>query len=259
MSTIRNIECKCPFCSKEFVETIQGSYTTFGLCLDSMPHGAAIVPNPIARCPECGFTEGNFFKEEDDKLLKEYLKEKKVNLNEPPYYSLAKEYEFLNKEDTLIAETYLKAFWESLNNYGYKDYDEKCIETLQKLAIDRMDKIKHTNHKYLKFQFIKLDLIRRLGEFDKGLSLIDEIKSIDILGLANLDDYSNEAKNDLKPSKSVIQEEINESSKYYQEKLNELLKIQEELIKNKDKDIHTLKKDLGETLFSHDGRGMFFL
>jgi hypothetical protein len=84
---------------------------------------------------------------------------------------------------------------------------------------------------------IKLDLIRRLEKFDKGLLLISEIKSMEQFILPSLNDLSN----------------------HYQDALHEFLKIQRELIKNKDTNIHTLPEHLGEPLFGSNGEGMIFM
>ena len=225
MSTIREIDCKCPFCKEKFTETIQGSCSLFGLDMDSMPTGAAIVPNPIVRCPKCGFTEGNFSKEEG-KSLKKYLKKNKFDPREPCYYTLAREYEFVNKDDKLIADTYLNAFWESIGNYAFLSIEEEGSRFFQKLTIDKIDKIDSTDPEFMKYQLIKLDLVRRLGDFDWGLSLIYEFTN-----------------NLFHPCS---------------DELKEFLKIEKELIKNKDTDSHALSKHLGVSLFGTSGEGIIF-
>ena len=52
-STVGGVEYNCPLCNTGFKSLTQFSYTTFGQNLDLRPYGAAIIPTPVPKCPNC--------------------------------------------------------------------------------------------------------------------------------------------------------------------------------------------------------------
>jgi uncharacterized C2H2 Zn-finger protein len=162
----------CPICQKEFEYRVQYSYSTFGQNLDLRPYGAAIIPSPIPKCPNCGFVfSEEMFTEKEIKILKEAFEINNIFMNEPDmpnYYYLAREMEILRKNLDNIIWFFLSAVWE--NN------DKNKKDILVNTTIEYIDKLEKTNKSYNDYQLVKLDLLRRSGKFDEAKNQIDIIK-----------------------------------------------------------------------------------
>ena len=174
-STGGNIEYTCPLCNTKFESFTQFSYSTFGRNLDLRPYGAAIIPSPIAKCPNCNFVfTGNFFTKEEINVLKLELEMNNIYDNEPNmpnYYYLAREAEIIDRDLDDIIWWFLSAVWEN------RDENRKNI--LINITIENIDKLEKTDESYNDYQMVKLDLLRRSGQFEKALELINEIKLIE--------------------------------------------------------------------------------
>jgi uncharacterized C2H2 Zn-finger protein len=70
-STIGEAEFTCPLCGTTFNCFVQFSYSTFGRNLDMRPWGAAIIPSPIPKCPNCKFVfNKNIFTAKEVEILR---------------------------------------------------------------------------------------------------------------------------------------------------------------------------------------------
>jgi hypothetical protein len=171
--TGENVEYTCPICSKKFESYTQFSYTTFGQNLDLRRYGAAMIPSPIPKCTGCNFVfSNNLFTAEEINILKEELKVNNIFIREPDmpnYYYLAREAEIINRDLANIIWWFLSGVWE--NN------DENKKRILINITIEYIDKLDETNTSYNNYQLVKLDLLRRSGQFDKAMTQIEKIKT----------------------------------------------------------------------------------
>jgi len=118
-STGGYVEYICPLCNTKFESFTQFSYSTFGQNLDLRPWGAAIIPTPIPKCPECKlvFYE-DFLTEAEIHILREELNKNNIFLNEPNmpnYYYLARVAEIVRHDLEDIIWCFLSAVWENRN------------------------------------------------------------------------------------------------------------------------------------------------
>ena len=205
-STGRNVEYTCPLCNTNFESFTQFSYTTFGMNLDLRPYGAAIIPTPIAKCPHCNFVFfDDYFTKEEINAIKMELETNNIFVNEPDmpnYYYFAKEAEIIDSDLDDIIWWYLSAVWENRN--------ESKKNILIDITIKNIDKLEKTDEAYNDYQMVKLDLLRRSGQFEKALDLIEEIK-------------------------------LNKD--YYYDIIVKIINLQTELIKNKDQKEHPIPRD----------------
>jgi hypothetical protein len=171
-STIGMEEFTCPVCLNKFEYRVQYSYSTFGQNLDFRPYGAAIIPTPIPKCPNCGFVFAEeMFDKNEIATLKNYFAKDNIFTKEPDmpnYYYLAREYEILKKNLDDIIWFFLCAVWENTNA------DKKTM--LINITIDNINKSKTSDESYNDYQLIKLDLLRQSGNFEKAKELIETIK-----------------------------------------------------------------------------------
>jgi hypothetical protein len=171
-STVGEVEFTCPLCNTKFSSLVQFSYSIFGQNLDLRRWGAAIIPSPIPKCPNCNFVfNDGFFSEDEINILKSKFETNNIFEAEsdmPNYYYLARECELLNKEINDIIYWFLSAVWEN------KDENKKII--LINATISYIDKLNETDESYNTYQLVKLDLLRRSGQFEEALNLIEKIK-----------------------------------------------------------------------------------
>ena len=241
MSTIYEEEFECVVCGNKFTQTLQGSCSIEGQNLDFMPWGAAIVPWPLPKCPNCGLVGEQFSKDEEN-LLKKYIKNNKIDIKKPNYYLLAKQYEFLKKDKIKIANNYVKATWES-----YRLYHD-CVVSLMKKTIDLIDEMEI--NKEFRFQLVKLDFLRRLGKFQEAMLMINKIKSCDFYNELSYEMPVDHFLRTVKKNHFLYDglEEIYRGRLSYRKTIDEILKIQEKLIIKKDTDRHELPDYLRESL-----------
>ena len=167
-----NVEYACPLCGTKFEAYTQFSYSTFGQNLDLRRFGAAMIPPPIPKCPNCNFVfDDDFFTEDEIAKIKAELKinnifEKKPNM--PNYYYLAREAEILQKNLDDIIWWFLSSVWENK--------DETKKDKLIYITIEYINQLEKTNEAYNTYQLVKLDLMRRSGQFEDAMNLIEKIK-----------------------------------------------------------------------------------
>ena len=77
------------------------------------------------------------------------------------------------------------------------------------ITIENIDKLEKTDEAYNNYQMVKLDLLRRSGQFEKALELIDEIKLI---------------------------------KEFYNDIIEKIINLQIELIENKDQREHPMPR-----------------
>ena len=175
-STGGEVDFTCPLCHEEFKYWVQFSYTTFGRNLDLKPFGAAVIPSPVPKCPNCHFVfNDKMFDDDELSKLKEHIEKENlfsINPNMPNYYYLAQEFEILQRKPENIAYMFLSAVWENKD----KERNEELILN----AIQYIDMIDNSSDEYNNYQLIKLDLLRRTGLFEEALLLIDQIKEDEI-------------------------------------------------------------------------------
>jgi hypothetical protein len=156
----------------------------FGQNLDFRHYGDAIypLPIPIPKCPNCSFVfiDELFVEEDIDKLNEELIKdnifEKEPGM--PNYYYLAREAEIVGRSLDDISWWLLCSVWEN--------EDESKKNQLIYVTIEYINKLQETDEMYYDYQIIKLDLLRRSGQFNEALSLIEEIKNnVDIMVFYN--------------------------------------------------------------------------
>jgi uncharacterized C2H2 Zn-finger protein len=171
-STVGEVEHTCPLCDTIFNYRVQFSYSTFGQNLDLRPWGAAIIPSPIPKCPNCNFVFGrNIFTEDEIETLKINFQTNNIFVNEPNmpnYYYLAREYEILNKNLSDTIWFFLSSVWEN------RDENKKTF--LINVTIDYINKLPQTDEAFNDYQLVKLDLLRRSGQFMEANNLIEKIK-----------------------------------------------------------------------------------
>jgi len=176
MSILRTADCKCPMCDTKFTFRIQTSYTLFGRYLDFKPWGAALIPDPIPRCRNCGlvFNNTSMFSKQNMAQLKILLKDNnvfKTEPNMPSYYYLAKEYELLGGNIHRIISFYHTATWEYIRF--------EIFEKIANILFDYFVKIDKKDIEYYKYQLIKLDFLRRLEKFSEAKDLILVLRNDD--------------------------------------------------------------------------------
>jgi hypothetical protein len=200
---VGEVEYTCPLCGTKFNHLAQFSYSIFGRNLDLRPWGAAIIPSPIPKCPHCNLVfENDFFTKDEIEILKtnfltNNLFEKESNM--PNYYYLAREYEILNKKLIDIIWFFLSAVWENI--------DENKNNILINITIDYINKLPQTDESFNNYQLVKLDLLRRSGQFIEANKLIEIIK---------------------------------QNKSFYKDVIVKIIDLQTELIKNKNQGEHRL-------------------
>jgi len=166
-------EYNCPLCNTNFEAFTQFSYTIFGQNLDLRPYGAAIIPTPVPKCPNCNLVFfDDLFTEEEIIILREILEINNLFTNEPDmpnYYYLAREAELVGKNLSNIIWWFLSAVWENRN--------EDNNLALMNITIENIDKLAETDGSYNNYQMVKLDLLRRSGQFKEALELTNKIKA----------------------------------------------------------------------------------
>jgi hypothetical protein len=172
MSTMGEVEYKCPICNEKFNYLTQFSYSIFGRNLDFKPFGAASIPTPVPKCPKCNFV---FFEDMFQKKDIETIKEKLANnnifdmeLNMPNYYYLAKEVELLDKNIDEIIYYYHYAIWEN--------DDKELFKKIANIIIKYYEIINKENKNYYIYKLIKIDFFRRLEKFEMAIDLIETLK-----------------------------------------------------------------------------------
>jgi hypothetical protein len=203
---VGEVEYTCPSCGTKFKHLAQFSYSIFGRNLDLRPWGAAIIPSPIPKCPSCNLVFDNdlFTKPEIEILKTSFLTnnifEKEPNM--PNHYYLAKEYEILNKKLSDIIWFFLSSVWEN------RDENKKNI--LINITIDYINKLPQTDESYNNYQLVKLDLLRRSGQFIEANNLIEIIKK---------------------------------DKNFYKDIIVKIVDLQTELIKNKNQEEHSIPQN----------------
>jgi uncharacterized C2H2 Zn-finger protein len=202
-STVGEVECTCPLCDTIFNYRVQFSYSTFGQNLDLRPWGAAIIPSPIPKCPNCKFIfNRNIFTANEVETLRISFQKNNIFENEPNmpnYFYLAREYEILNKRLDDIIWFFLSSVWEN------RDEDKKIF--LINVTIDYINKLPQTDEAFNNYQLVKLDLLRRSGQFTEANNLIEIIK---------------------------------QNENFYKDFIVKIIDLQIELIENKDQEEHRL-------------------
>ncbi|MCL2593738.1 MAG: hypothetical protein FWD82_10315 [Defluviitaleaceae bacterium] len=170
-STGGEVEYDCPLCGTAFDYWVQFSFSIFGQNLDFRRWGAAIIPSPIPKCPDCSFVfDNNLFTEAEIEILGTELSINNIFENEPNmpnYFYLARQYEILSRDIVDIAWFFLNSVWENRN----EDRNTFLINT----TIEYINRVPQTNEVFNNFQLIKLDLLRRSGQFFEANNLINAI------------------------------------------------------------------------------------
>jgi hypothetical protein len=168
-----NIEYTCPICKTKFEAYTQSSGTSFGRNLDLRRYGAIMIPAPIPKCTNCNFVfDDDFFTKEEINKLKMEFKNNNIFIKEPNmpnYYYLARECEILNRNLEDIIWFFLSSVWENEN--------EAKKNILINITINNIDKLNKASSSYYNYQLVKLDLLRRSGQFSEALALTEEIKT----------------------------------------------------------------------------------
>jgi hypothetical protein len=164
----------CPVCGETFKSYTQTSGTTFGQNLDTRRVGAIKIPSPIHQCPKCRFVilNENFFTKEETEKIKIALKTNDIFTKEPDmpkYYYLAREAEIIGTALPTLISFFLSAVWEN-------DKPERAGKLID-VTIKYIDKLEKTDKRYKDYQLIKLDLLRRAGHFDKATKQVEKIKN----------------------------------------------------------------------------------
>jgi hypothetical protein len=205
-SDMDEVEYTCPLCGSIFNDWTQISYTTFGQNLDFRPWGAAIIPTPIPKCPNCNLVFGDdLFTENEIEILKINFLANNIFENEPNmpnYYYLAREYEILNKNINNIIWFFLCSVWEN------RDENKKI--NLINVTIDNINKLPQMDESFNNYQLVKLDLLRRSGQFIEANNLILIIKR---------------------------------NENFYKDFIVKIIDLQIELIKNKNQEEHRLPQN----------------
>lgn len=167
---LRETNFICPFCNNEFTNTIAISFHTAGTNLDLKPVEFMPVPDFLQRCPKCGFYFLRGLFSEDD-----IVKIKTMNMadsiyskepNMPRYYYLARICELLNKDEDRILYFYHSAIWKDL----------LFFDVISEIMLNYFERTKPSDKNYYKYKIIKLDFLRRKGEFEKAGDLIKELE-----------------------------------------------------------------------------------
>lgn len=170
-SKVGNMKFTCPISGDEFMAKVQVSGSTFGKNLDLKPTGAIVIPWPIPQCPECHFTFiKDKFSDDEIKKLKKYIRSfkfKRLKHKDVKYYCLAKEYIFLGYDKEVVAQTLLRAVWESNN------------EEIMKETIAYYETIDEESEFYLTSILLLIEFNRRLGNFEEAFDYCHKIKSHD--------------------------------------------------------------------------------
>ncbi|GHV67919.1 hypothetical protein FACS1894199_14320 [Bacteroidia bacterium] len=165
-----------------------------------------MVPDPIPKCPNChfAFAADLFTKEEIIKLKTEFKGNNifEVEPNMPKYYYLAREGEFIHRDKENIVWWFLSAVWENK--------DETLKKKLINITIEYINKLNEADEIYNTYQMVKLDLLRRSGQFDDALQIIEKIKM---------------------------------NTEFYKDIIIKIIDYQIELIKTKDKDEHSIPQN----------------
>ena len=177
-STLGDDEYTCPLCGMKFKSRTSYSGYIEGRNLDLRPYGAIMIPSPIHKCPNCNFVfNNNFFTGNEIMTIEEALKKNNIFEKEsdmPKYYYLAREAEIVNRNLTDIIWLFLSAVWENSPEWGNEDETKK--NKLINITIEYINKLNKTDESYNEYQLIKLDLLRRSGQFIEAMEQIKKIK-----------------------------------------------------------------------------------
>lgn len=176
-------EVKCPLCNTDITYWRQASYTIFTHGLDLKPVGAAVIPQPIPKCDNCGFAfiKDYFKKDEEIQMLKNFYLNKNIFSKKeglPKYYCFAFSLELLggkNQEDMIYF--YVCSVWEYSFKKNAVDFSNNVSKFLMKKAIEKINGLDSKSEDYNDLQLVKLDFLRRLSLFNEAKELIDAIKN----------------------------------------------------------------------------------
>lgn len=194
-STGHNVEINCPLCGAPVSYWKQLSYTLFTSGLDLKPVGAAVIPDPIPKCKNCGivFIE-EYFTDEQINMLRNFKSDNEFfakDENLPNYYYLASEIELLGGGNYgKIAYFYICSVWEysavktmveymkenAIENVAGINFDINTFRFLMQNAVEKINAVSTEFDDYNNMQLVKLDFLRRLGLFDESAILIESIR-----------------------------------------------------------------------------------
>jgi hypothetical protein len=171
-STFREVEVTCPLCETKFKTHLQMSGTTFGQRLDLKPIGPIAAPWPLAICPKDSFVlfKENFTEPEKDRLRIFVHSKAYQDLvkDYPPYFRLARIYEFLGEDDFTVAYAYVKASWEAENIPAQKGAYQPSLEACQIHLNKYLQTHSEKDKKWETAQLLSGEMERRLGQFDQA-------------------------------------------------------------------------------------------
>jgi uncharacterized protein (DUF2225 family) len=170
-------EFTCPICGETFeAEETISQYQT-GMRIDLKPLGAVAAPPPLPVCPSCGFVVYEQELVEDERqVLSEYVNSEEYQQmakEHSSYYLLAKIYEQLERDKSLIAHMYLKASWQVEDNPDRcNEYLEESLKNLNAEFSESPERDEDWETK----QVLAGELERRLGKFEEAKDRFMELK-----------------------------------------------------------------------------------
>jgi len=217
MSFFTQIHSICRVCNTKFDTEILtlATYTDSGFYADLQPRNSGIWESQLLSCPNCGYTshgpmfcEYPPFSQEMSEFVKTtltplttlipFVKRQKRSINSSPsltckYELYALELDFLQFEDQLIGDQFLRASWSASPRWSEK-ITQRADETrrLRSLAADRYEKALLTTayqvvEDELIVRYLLVELYRLLGE--EGLQILHLEKLKEFKGESMQSDY----------------------------------------------------------------------
>lgn len=190
MTTIREIEQKCPVCGKSSPQRMIGSTSTWGypdLDLRPAEMQRSSMFAWLMECPHCGYVSGSFRAETG---ITEYFLKGEEYLN-------CRGFEF----KSALAEKFFKAYliaekqndcMRSFHNllhcaWACDDAEDMNAKEIRMLALSYIDNLEYGEDEKKNYLCIKSDLLRRSGQFNR---VVEEFKDI-IIGEETYDKVIN--------------------------------------------------------------------
>ncbi|MCL2485509.1 MAG: hypothetical protein FWF00_03810 [Endomicrobia bacterium] len=167
-----DINIKCPLEGTEFTFNKMIPGALFATMLDGQQYGLLVSPDAVPKCPEDNFLiYKNDFSKKELKILKKFIASKeykKLSENETDYWIIAQMQKKISASEKEILDSMQRATWEAYNNLDrdkYFRYTEATIKFIDKMKTPSNEDI-----------YLKGELLRRTGNFDKASKVFNDLK-----------------------------------------------------------------------------------
>lgn len=167
------IEMICPIDGEKFTFKKPFDQIQFNTMLDGQPYGILISPKPVPKCPKDGFVIfRDNFSDKEIAVLKQYINSQeygKLNRTETAYWLAYKIQEKLSAPDSHKLRFMQYATWEAYTLIDFEKYSKYANELIKAISQLKNPSDEDT--------FLKGELYRRLGDFEKAADIFNALKS----------------------------------------------------------------------------------